>query len=339
MKKLIKKQTTKPENDSAYVGMDVSKATLQIHLSNHQFEILNDGSSHSKFIKKLASLHRPHVICEATGGYERKVVEALQKNNILVSVINPAHVRAATLAQGRRAKTDSTDAEALTDYGQRYHPEPTPAITPEIRAINAVAQWLKQLIENCAVVKTQAEHHVDKFVEEQHKALLAHYRHQIKGAEKQLKTLIAAQHEFKRRLDCLQDIEGVGFRTALMTLIYMPELGSLNRGGAAALAGLAPWTRDSGTMKGQRFIGGGRAQVRPVLYMSALSATRSNPILAPFYEGLVKRNKPKKVALTAVMRKLLLYMNHQLKALAETDKTKKPESINKTKKSEKSLAC
>ena len=299
-----------------YVGMDVAKATLQVHLNGHQFEFKNDANGHAKLIKKLSQLPLPHVICEATGGYERPVVEACHKAKILVSVVNPAHTLAASQAQGKRAKSDPCDAAALTDYGQRFQPEPTAAVPPEAREITALTLWLKQLIDQRAVVKVQAEHLANTFVGQQHAELLAHYESQIQTVETEIKKLVAAQKTFQQRVDCLTQIKGVGFRTALLTLVFMPELGFMNRGGVAALAGLAPWTRDSGTMKGKRCIGGGRAQVRPVLYMAALSASRSNPVLAPFYKGLVKRGKLKKVALTAVMRKLVVHMNSELKKLA-----------------------
>ena len=129
----------------------------------------------------------------------------------------------------------------------------------------------------------------------------------------------------------MDDIEGVGSRTALLLLAHMPELGAMNRRQAAALAGLAPWTRESGTMKGKRCIGGGRAAVRAALYMPALSAAHSNPILKAFYQGLIARKKPAKVALTAVMRKLVIHMNQALKKLAVQPAQKK----NKMRKNQK----
>ena len=314
-----------------YVGMDVAKATLQVHLSGHQYEFKNDAKGHAQLAKKLAKLTLPHVICEATGGYERPVVAALQLTHIPVSVLNPAHTLAASKAQGKRAKTDACDAAALTDYGQRYQPAATAPVPPAERTITELALWLKQLIDNCAVVKTQAEHLVNPFVVQQHAALLAHYQFQIQTVEQEIKKLVQAQTPFQARVQCLTQIKGVGFRTALLTLVFLPELGSMNRGGAAALAGLAPWTRDSGTMKGKRCIGGGRAQVRPVLYMAALSASRCNPVLAPFCQGLKKRGKPSKVALTAVMRKLLIHMNGELKLLAAKTSLEPSDESNKIK--------
>jgi len=313
--------------------MDVAKATLQVHLNGHQFEFQNDAKGHAQLSKKLAKLARPHVVCEATGGYERPVVAVCHKANILVSVLNPAHTLAASQAQGKRAKSDPCDAAALTDYGQRFHPEPTAAVPPATREITELTVWLKQLIDNLAVVKAQAEQQANPFVVQQHQALVTHYQSQIQTVEQKIKKLVQAQAPFQRRVECLDQIKGVGFRTALLTLVFMPELGSMNRGGTAALAGLAPWTRDSGKMKGKRCIGGGRAQVRPVLYMAALSASRSNPVLAPFYKGLKKRGKLSKVALTAVMRKLLIHMNSELKKLAAKPTDEKLEKTNKIKKS------
>ena len=321
-----------------YVGMDIAKATLQVHLNGHQIEFGNDSQGHAKLAKQLAKLRLPHVICEATGGYERPVVEAFHKAKIPVSVVNPAHTLAASQAQGIRAKSDPCDANALTDYGERFQPEPTAPVRPEIRKITDLTAWLKQLIDNRAVAKTQAEHHCDPFVDKQHDQLLSHLDHQIKTVENEIKRLVELQKEFQERMDCLIEIEGVGFRTALMVLIYMPELGSMNRGGTAALAGLAPWTRDSGTMKGKRCIGGGRAQVRPVLYMAALSAIRYNPVLSAFYGRLKKREKPGKVALTAVMRKLVIFMNHRLKALAAAQGIAETKTVPNHQKSKKSLA-
>jgi len=313
---------------TTYVGMDVAKATLQLHLNGHQIEFQNNSQDYPQLAKHLGKLSCPHVICEATGGYERPVVQALQELKILVSVLNPAHTLAASRAQGKRAKTDCGDAEALTDYGQRFKPPADAPIAAEVRELTALTVWLKQLIHNRAVAKIQAEHHADCFVLQQHQKLVAHYDRQIKTVEQRIKKQVQSLPQFQQRLNCLTEIQGVGFRTALMVLVFLPELGTMNRGETASLAGLAPWTRDSGTMKGKRSIGGGRSPVRSALYMSALSASRCNPILAPYYQALKKRNKPSKVALTAVMRKLVLYMNHKLKAFTS-------KAANQQTKSEK----
>lgn len=306
----------KLNKETVYVGVDVAKATLQVHLRGAQIELNNTPAGHTKLHQKLQSIGGAHVICEATGGYEQALVQSLNKAQVPVSVVNPAQVRASAQAKGQRAKTDPIDAGMLTDYGQRYQPAPTPPVSKVQRQLVALTQWLQQLIEAQAVAKTQAEHHTDAFVGKRHQALIEHYGSQIKETEAQIKKLMEQDQALKQRVECLDAIQGVGLRTAVLVLTHMPELGQMNRQQVAALAGLAPWTRESGTMKGKRCIGGGRPEVRVALYMASLSVVRCNPILREFYDRLVGKGKLKKVALTAVMRKLLIYMNHQLKALA-----------------------
>ena len=303
-------------SDPVYVGVDVAKATLQVHLRGAQIELTNAPAGRSKLSQMLRDIPGAHVICEATGGYEQALVQSLHKSSLTVSVVNPAQVRASAQAKGQRAKTDTIDARGLTDYGQRYQPAPTPPVSKVQRQLAALTQWLKQLIEAQATAKTQHEHHQDAFVRQQHELLIGHYQTQIAATEAKLQRLMDQDQTLKQRVECLDAIEGVGLRTALVVLTHMPELGQLNRQQVAALAGLAPWTRDSGTMKGKRCIGGGRPEVRVALYMASLSVIRCNPTLRAFYQHLLAKGKLKKVALTAVMRKLLVYMNHQLRSLA-----------------------
>jgi transposase len=298
-----------------YVGVDVAKEMLQVHLQGAQLQFKNTSHGRSQLCKKLQSIAGVQVVCEATGGYEQPMVEALHKAKTLVSVLNPAHVRAAAMAQGLRAKTDRIDAQSLTHYGQRYAPAPTPPLSKAQRQLEALTQWLKQLVEVQAMAKTQAEHHAEAFVRKQHRLLLEHYKLQVAQVEVRLQKLLDQEPALQQKVHCLDKITGVGFRTAVTVLAHMPELGQLNRQQTTALAGLAPWTRDSGTMKGQRRIGGGRPAVRTALYMAALGSLRCNPVLKAFNQRLRDKGKPGKVALTAVMRKLLLHMNHQLKAL------------------------
>jgi transposase len=318
-----------------YIGVDVAKATLQMHLLGAQFEFANTPEGRAQLYEKVRRVPGAHVVCEATGGYEQALVEDLHQAKTPVSVVNPARVRAAAQAQGQRAKSDPIDARSLTDYGARYQPEPTPPRSKMQLELAVLVQWLKQLINAQAVAKAQAEHHDAPFVLKQHAELLEHYQSQIKAVEAKLEELQERDRTLQQRVQRLDAIAGVGERTALLLLAYLPELGSLNRREAAALSGLAPWTRESGTMKGKRCIGGGRAAVRVALYMSALSAAHSNPILKAFYEGLIRRNKPCKVALTAVMRKLVIHMNNELKKLAAESPA---EEIAKTRKPKKSVA-
>jgi len=313
------------QNAVVYAGVDVAKATLQLHLQGRQSELANTPEGRRQLFNQLQNVPGVHVICEATGGYEQAMVKVLHEAKIPVSVTNPAQVRAAAQARGQRAKTDPIDAEQLTDYGQRYQPKATPPTSATQDQLVALTQWLKQLIHGQAMAKTQAEHHQQPFVRRQHAKLMAHLQSQIKSVEKQIEALLNQDAPLQQRVNCLDAIQGVGPRTAWMVLAHMPELGQLNRQQVAALAGLAPWTRYSGTMKGMRCIGGGRPEVRLALYMAALSAARSNPVLRTLYKRLRAKGKLGKVALTAVMRRLLTYMNHQLKDLLSKTATEKTE--------------
>jgi transposase len=315
-----------------YVGMDVAKATLQVHLQGRQYQFDNDIVGHTQLCQKLGCVSAAHVVCEATGGYELAVVRALQVAQIPVSIVNPAHVRYSAQAQGKRAKTDPLDAALLTDYGQRFHPKPTPPVSAAQRQLEELTLWLTQTIQAQATAKAQAEHQVNTFVCQLHTQRLAHYQEQIKAVEAQIQTLLAQDTTMARRVECLDNIIGIGPRSAWLVLAHLPELGQLNRQQVGALAGLAPWPTDSGESKGARHIRGGRHEVRRALYMPALSATRSCPVLKEFYQSMVNRNKPAKVALTAVMRKLLVHMNSQLAKLAKQPPDEPMKKIAKSKK-------
>jgi transposase len=308
-------KTMQSNNTVVYAGVDVAKASLQLHVQGQQHQLSNTPKGLDQLVARLRKVPSVHVVCEATGGYERALVKALHQEQIPVSVTNPARVRAAAQAQGQRAKTDRIDAQGLTDYGQRYQPEPTPPTSATQDQLVALTQWLKQLIHGRALAKTQAEHHQNPFVRRQHAKLLTHLDSQIRAVEKQIQALLQADAPLQQRVHCLDEIPGVGPRTAWMVLAHLPELGQLNRQQVAALAGLAPWTRESGTLKGMRCIGGGRPEVRLALYMAALSAARCNPVMPTLYQHLRAKGKLPKVALTAVMRRLLTYMNHCTKAL------------------------
>ena len=310
-----------------YAGVDVAKATLQLHLQGQQSEFSHTPKGRHQLCAQRQKVPSVHVVGEATGGYERALVKALHQEQLLVSVTNPARVRAAAQAQGQRAKSDRIDARGLTDYGQRYQPEPTPPTSATQDQRVALTHWLKQLIHGRALAKTQAEHHQDPFVRRQHAKLMTHLQSQIEAVEKQIKALVQQEAALQQRVHCLDEIQGVGLRTAWMVLAHMPELGRLNRQEVAALAGLAPWTRESGTMKGMRSIGGGRPEVRLALYMAALSAARCNPVLHTLYKHLRAKGKLPKVALTAVMRRLLTYMNHCTKALLSETETANAEEL------------
>jgi len=296
-----------------YAGLDIAKLNLQLHLGGRFHDLPNTAAGHSRLCKLLARYPGAHVVCEATGGYEREVVDALHASSIVVSVINPARARHFAHAQGQRAKTDRIDAALLAAYGRAMQPPPTGAATPVQRQLTELVRRRHQLVDTLVAQRQQAENLTLRALQRQARQLIRQIERNIHNIETELQKLGQLDAELGRRAEKLQAITGVGALTAVGVLAEMPELGTLNRRQAAALAGLAPHPRESGQWQGRRMTGGGRANVRRALYMAALVAARTNQHLKPFYQKLRSAGKPAKVALTAVMRKLVVLMNHILK--------------------------
>jgi transposase len=298
-----------------YTGLDIAKASLQLYLQGRQQMLPNTPVGHRRLLKLLRAVPGAHVICEATGGYERAVVAVLHAADIPVSLLNPAQVRHFALAQGQRAKNDPLDALVLTDYGRALRPAATPPAEESLNELRALVQWRQHLQEQKNATGNHAEHATLAFVRKRLAKLEAHLEKQLEAVEAELAAALERSPHWQEQVEKLAGLDGVGRLTAVSVLSQMPELGQLNRREAAALAGLAPWTRQSGPWEGQRHIGGGRAGVRRALYMSAVALARMKASgLGQFYGRLRAAGKPAKVALTAVMRKLLLQMNHELKA-------------------------
>ncbi len=299
-----------------YVGMDIAKATLDLHLpaqpQPHVRQFANTPPGHRSLVAWLQQQGRLHVVAEATGGYERAVVSALQTAGIAVSVVNARQVRDFARAQGRLAKTDRLDAAVLADYGR--------CLQPAARAVpSAVQRQLAELIVRRHQVQAvrAAEH--NRLEHTTHPALRRQIQRHVAALERQLEQLDAWLSDLVRTEEPLAQkvarlclVVGVGRLTALVLLATMPELGSLNRRQAAALVGVAPFNRDSGPRRGHRIIRGGRSVARRALYMAALVAAFTNPRLKLFYQRLVAAGKAPKVALVAVMRKLIILLNHLL---------------------------
>ncbi len=307
-------KTMTKKSAAVYVGLDIAKATLQLHLQGRQHALPNSATGHRKLVTLLRSVSGAHIVCEASGGYERAVVAALQAADLPVSVLNPAQVRHFALAQGRRAKNDPLDAAVLTACGEALRPKPTPAPQAVLAELRALVQWRNYLKDQLCAARNQGEHATLRYVQKQQAKLVKHLATQMEKVEAELASALNRAPETQKQVQRLTELDGVRTLTAVSVLSQMPELGQLNRGEAAALAGLAPWTRQSGPWEGQRHIGGGRAEVRRSLYMSAVVLARqTETLLGKFYQRLRAGGKPAKVALTAVMRKLLLQMNQALK--------------------------
>jgi transposase len=287
-----------------YVGLDIAKDSLQVNLHQQNFSLPNTATGHRRLLKQLKAVPEPLlVVCEATGGYEQAIVSRLHAALLPVTVVEPARVRCFAKACALRTKTDRIDAQLLAEFGRQTtpHPQaPLDAVTAQLRELTRHRVHLQELSQNTL---------------QQNPQLLRQLKTHLHKIQLQIEALLQSQPQLQQKAQTLQQIKGVGEKTAVSLLAEMPELGSLNRGQAAALAGVAPFSRESGQWKGKRYIGGGRALARKALYMAALVATRFHPSLKAFYLGLRQRGKPGKVALTAVMRKLIILLNSQLKNL------------------------
>jgi transposase len=296
-----------------YAGLDIAKDSLALDLPGKLLTFPNDPKGHRQLLKALRPHPQVQVICEATGGYERAVVAVLHAATVPVSVVEPGRVRHFARAQGQRAKTDPIDATLLTAYGQAMRPAATPARTAAQQRLDELTTRRRQLLHTRTSESNRAAHSTAALCRRQARQLLKLLDQQIDAAEAAIAELIAADADLSAKAQRLDALPGVGAVVAATVLAEMPELGRLTGAEAAALAGLAPYNDDSGDHTGTRHIAGGRAAVRAVLYMAALSAVRHDKILKAFYERLLANGKKPKVALVACMRKMVVVMNRLLK--------------------------
>lgn len=305
-------------NSSAvtYLGLDIAKLTLELSpiTGRKTLQFQNDPKGIQSLITHLKSLQGPlHIVCEATGGYEHALLKALWQNEFPVSRLNPRKVRDFARAKGILAKTDSIDARVLAEYGQVLAPPPTPPRSADQERLSELVTRRRELIGLITEETNRLEHHHDKFVIKEARSLLSLLKRHLQAIEAELESLQQNSTEIASRVERLSSIQGIGQRTSWILLAGLPELGSLDRGQAAALAGLAPYNHDSGPQRGKRHIAHGRPLVRSALYMAALTASRRNPVLKDFYRRLITTGKPPKVALVALMRKLVELANIMLK--------------------------
>lgn len=300
-------------NNILYVGLDIAKSLLQIDLAAQSHLLANDSKGHAKLLKLLRPYPGAHVVCEASGGYERPLVRLLQAAQIPVSVVEAGRVRHFAKAKGLRAKTDPIDAAVLSAYGRTFQPKATTAPTATQTHLSELSHRRLQLIHTLTCETNRAAHYTDKLLRRQTTALQKVLEKQIAHCDKAIAQLIDADPDLKSRAQRLDAIPGVGTVTAATVLAQLPELGQISNPAAAALVGVAPYNRDSGQQTSPRHIAGGRVTVRCVLYMATLSAVKHDPILKAFYTRLRNLGKKPKVALVACIRKLVVLMNRLLK--------------------------
>jgi transposase len=294
------------------IGIDICKKNLDIFISTSQefkqFKNNEDGiSSLLNMFEKPPAL----VICEATGGYEIILIQRLMEAGWPVALVNPRQIRDFAKAKGTLAKNDRLDAKILAHFGEKMSPKPLETLRSE--RLVALLRRREQLVD---LLKKEKQH-LDKST---HQDIIVQIKTSIFSLETQKEKLdhdiqiaLHEDQELQKRVDILESIKGVGKQTAAVIAVFMPELGNASHEQVTALAGLAPFTYESGQFKGKTHIRGGRKRVRNALYMAALSAIQFNPDIKSFYQGLKMRHKPFKVAITATMRKLLKTINSLIK--------------------------
>jgi transposase len=295
----------------SYVGIDVAKESLDVCLltESKRFTTTNDSPGFGQLLKALPTPGSCLVVLEATGGYQRAVVAELVTAGHQVAVVNPRQVRDFARGLGILAKTDQLDAEVIARFGQQAQPRALEKTSDIQQELQQLVTRRRQLIDLRTAETNRLEAATTKSVIKSLRSMIEQLQKKIRQVEKEITKLVESDEQLLCQAALMDSVPGVGAITAATLIAELPELGRLNRQEIAALAGLAPFNRDSGKFHGRRSIWGGRAAVRSVLYMAALTARRCNPVIQAFAKRLEQAGKPFRVVLTACMRKLLVILN------------------------------
>ena len=298
---------------SSYIGIDVSKARLDVaELGGRVWQVDNTPDGIARLVQQMAEMQPELIVVEATGGYQRSIVDALFHAGISVAMVNPTRVRQFARACGLLAKTDKLDAQVLADFGQRVQPKRYEGKTEAEKQLSALLVRRKQL-EAMLKAEQNRLRTISPSLRGSVERIIAILREEKKRLEEQIHEFLKEQKAWQEQAEILGSAPGVGPVTTATLLADLLELGKMDRKKIAALVGVAPMNYDSGKKRGYRKTKGGRTAVRSVLYMSTLVATRHNPLIQTQYQQLLKRGKLKKVALTACMRKFLTILNAMLR--------------------------
>ena len=297
--------------DAIVVGIDVSKERLDVAVrpSGEMFVVSRDAEGLDALITKLTPLAPAAVAVEATGGYETVVAASLAAAGLAIVVVNPAQVRSFAQALGKRAKTDPIDAGVIAHFLEATKPQIRPLPDEETRLLADLVARRRQIVAMIVAERQRQKRLTNRRLQKSIARLLAALQKELSSLETGIDETVRGSPAWRAKEDLLASVPGVGKIIARTLLAELPELGTLDRRKVAALVGLAPWTRQSGKWKGKSFIGGGRADVRSVLFLGAMVAARRNPDLKAFRDRLVAAGKPKLVALVATARKLLTILN------------------------------
>ncbi len=312
------------------VGVDVSSEHLDAAFGpgGRVRRYANSGAGIRKLTGKLRQLALEVVLMEATGGWERSLAEALSEASIPVAVVNPRQVRDYARSMGILAKTDAVDARVIAEFACGGHYRLWQAPDPGVRELGELTSRRLQLVSQRGAEQNRLRLVRNRDVRSDINRAIAGLKRRIKRLDGKIAGLIAASPDLRSRNALLRSVPGVGPQLSATVIAYLPELGTIGNRQICALVGVAPLNRDSGKFSGKRFVWGGRAGVRAALYMSALVASRRNPRIRTFYQRLVAAGKPKKLALTACMRKLLTVLNSMLRNGEFWRKEESPQSAS-----------
>jgi transposase len=300
---------------SRFVGIDVSKDHLDVHVrpTGDSFRVRYDDAGLVTLVEHLRPVAPAVLVLEATGGYEVTVVATLARAALPVAVVNPRQIRAFARATGQLAKTDTLDARILALFAEAVRPAARPVPNEQADALGELIARRRQLVDMLGAEHNRRRLLRDRRLQRHLDAHIAWLEEALRRLDQDLTTLIRSTPVWRETDDLLRSVPGIGPVTAGTLIADLPELGRLDRRRIAALAGLAPIARDSGTFRGRRMIMGGRPHIRRVLYMATLTAIKHNPAIRAFHRRLVTAGRPGKVALTAAMRKLLTILNAMLR--------------------------
>jgi transposase len=286
---------------------------VHVRCSDEAFAVTRDGEGLTILIERLGALDPYLVVLEATGGFEQTVAAAIAAAGLRLAVVNPRQIRDFARATGKLAKTDALDAEAIARFAAAIRPEPRPLPDEQARALGELVARRRQIVEMMTAERNRRRQASLKRVAKGIDRHVLTLQKELTALEQDLDEMIRGTPIWREADDLLKTVPGINNTTARSLIADLPELGTLDRRRIAALVGAAPFNRDSGTRRGQRTIWGGRAAVRAALYMPTVSAARHNPVIRAFYQRLLAAGKPKKVALIACMRKLLIILNAMLR--------------------------
>lgn len=303
------------DHTKVVVGIDVSKEKLDVACS-HESRVRTFATTKAGLRRLLTFLKKenPELVClEATGGYERTLVEMLHEHEFIIAVVNPRQIRDFARACNQLAKTDAIDARIIAKFGERMHPRITPPVPKNRRKLLDLTSRKRQVTKLLIQEKNRLGVTADKEIRKMIEQGVRFYEKQLDAIRQKQQQLIESDEQMQSKAHIIASVPGLGPATVSTLIAELPELGALNRRQIARLVGVAPTNRDSGTLRGKRTTGGGRVQVRNALYLPIVVAKLHNPKIKAFYDRLVAGGKPKMVALIACMRKLLTILNVMIK--------------------------